>query len=121
MISIIEFFVYGLITYGTLLFMIKSSMGEMSLDQSQSIVRCGLVFPALILSLLIAGMSPEILLFEETTIITNSTNDISYITNETISMTELQNTSWMIIHNMLFFVFLFYIILNVVNSVRNKK
>ena len=116
--SIIEFVVYGLITYGTLLFMIYSSMNKIEIKKDYSAMRISFVVPALILSLVLSTMSPEIILFEETEIISSDAS--TDITKIKTSVINLQNPVWGMIHYSLSIIFLFYIILNVLGLLFKK-
>jgi len=106
MVSIIELVVYGMITYGTLLFIILTTMNKIEIKHDYSILRLAFIMPALILSLVLGNITPDIILFEET-IITNST---IITTSETKIVIE--NSIWFYVHLVIFSMLFFYGILN---------
>ena len=112
--SIIEFAVYGIITYGTFLFMIYSSMNKIEIKKDYSAMRMAFVVPAFILSLVLSGMTPEIILFEETEYTIGNVTDGTITT----SIINLQNPVWSVIHYALSMIFLFYIILNILGLLK---
>ena len=119
MISIIEFTVYGFITYVSLLMLIISVVKETPAGKSQSIIRSMWLIPGIITASLLAGMGDQVN-FEthdstvnEVTIngttgafLTNST-----ITTQTTAKVFLIDPVWVTIHYLIFVVLLVYVIL----------
>ena len=118
-ISIIEFLVYGLITYGTFLFIVNSTLQNSPSSGKTTQFRIMFVMPALVFSLALVVMSPEIVLFNEVSTI------ISTVSNEIITTTidysvNLQNGAWGSVHLVLFFVFFAYILWNTFKLLSNR-
>jgi len=118
-ISIIEFLVYGLITYGTLLLIIHNSMQTAPSSLKTAQFRIISTMPALIFSLALVVMSPEIILFDEVSTITN-TNSTDTITNTTNYSINLQNGAWGPVHLILFFIFFAYVLWNTFKLLSNR-
>ncbi len=111
-LSIIEFGVYGLITYSSVLMLIISTIKETPSTKMQSIVRSIFMIPGMICSTIIASAGIDITL--DTTARTNLINDTStqiFTEIETISNTiTLVNPVWVSVHYMIFLVLLVYVI-----------
>ncbi|MBI1663952.1 MAG: hypothetical protein IS860_10840 [Nitrosopumilus sp.] len=118
-ISIIEFLVLAIPTYGTFFFIISSSMGSAPLALDKASTRVMVVAPAAVFSLALVVMSPQIVMLDEVSTIT-STNSSEVITDTTVYSIELENMSWGAIHMTLFAIFFFYIMLNL-HSLLTKK
>ena len=119
-ISIIEFLVYGLITYGTFFQLVRSSMQDSPSSPKTRQFRIMFVMPALVFSLALVVMSPEIILFNEVSTIT-STNSTEIITNITDYSVNFENKAWGSVHLVLFFVFFAYIIWNTFKLLTDKN
>ena len=118
-ISIIEFLVFGLITYGTFLFIVYNSMQTSPGSSKTAQFRIISVMPALVFSLALVVMSPEIVLFKEVSTITN-TGSANIITDTTNYSVNLQNGAWGSVHLVLFFVFFAYILWHTFKLLSNK-
>ena len=118
-LSIIEFAVYGLITYSSLLMLIISVVKETPSGKSQSILRSMWLIPGIITASLLAGMGDQVnfetedITINEYTIngtsgalITNSTT-----TTQITGKVFLIDPVWVTIHYMIFVVLLVYVII----------
>jgi hypothetical protein len=123
-ISIIEFLVYGFITYASLLMLIISAIRETPSTKAHSIVRAIYLIPGFICAILLAGSGINIEM--ETTTSTDLTNETVYdsagaltwttVVNGTQTQTNtfaLQNPVWVILHYMIALILLVYVILQV--------
>ena len=115
MVSIIELVVYGMITYGTLLFIILTSMNKIDLKHDYSMLRLAFVMPAMILSLVLGGISSDVVLFEESI---STTNGTIVTTSETKMVIE--NSIWFYVHLIIFFMLFFYGLLNAFGTLLKK-
>lgn len=111
-LSIIEFGVYGLITYSSMLMLIISTLqGDQKRSKSLTLIRTIYFIPAIIFAGVLAGSGVEITS-------TNSTNTIFNLNttdawSETISSSViLQNPVWITSHYMLMVIFIIYVIFN---------
>ena len=114
MISIIEFAVYGFITYVSLLMLIISVVKETPTGKSQSIIRAMWLIPGIITASLLAGLGDSITMEDTTT----TSTLINVNTTETWTETVATNAEitlidpiWVSIHYMIFAVLLAYVLL----------
>lgn len=116
-LSIIEFGVYGFITYSSLLMLIISTVKEIPTEKSGSIVRGIWLIPGLICAFVLASASVNIATEDST--VTNTILDVNSTnvwteTVQTSSHIELQDPVWVGVHILIFSVLLIYIILQIV-------
>jgi len=121
LISIIEFTVYGFITYASLLMLIISVVKETPSGKSQSILRAMWLIPGIITASLLAGMGDQVN-FETTDITTTEViingSSGAAITNSTITTQEtpkvfLVNSVWVTVHTMIFLSLLVYVVIQI--------
>jgi hypothetical protein len=111
-ISIIEFIVYGLIGYSSILMLIITTVKEVPTERSGSIVRAVYLIPGIIACLIIAGSGDTIV----TSDFTNTIVDLNATTVWTESISSeisLQNPIWVTFHYLLAIVMIVYVILQV--------
>lgn|SRR6185312_8124997 len=115
-ISIIEFGVYGLITYSSFIMLLTSITKEIPTEKAYAVMRCVFLMPGLICAGILALTGVNI----QTN--TDSTNSIIKNLNDTSTwQTTLTNTTnivlqdptWQTVHYMIFAVFLVYIIMQI--------
>mgnify|MGYP000388649277 CR=1 FL=1 len=120
-ISIIEFGVYGFITYSSLLMLIISTIKEVPATKSLSITRAIYLIPGIICAMLLASSGVNITLEDTTNTITldfealNSTDNNIVTLNSTQTTTEtnqivLLNPVWVILHFLIAAVLVVYVI-----------
>lgn len=117
-LSIIEFGVYGFITYSSLLMLIISSIKEVPTEKSGSIFRSIWLIPGVICAFILASSGISI-----TTDTTGTTNTItalntSEIWTEQITQVNsviLKNEVWVLVHLMIFLILILYIVLQWLN------
>lgn len=112
-LSIIEFIVYGLITYSSMLMLIISTLqGDQKRTKSLTVIRSIYFIPAIILASVLAGSGVEITSIDSTNTIFNlNTTDAWTETIETSII--LQNPVWITVHYMLMVIFIIYVIFNI--------
>lgn len=112
-LSIIEFIVYGLITYSSMLMLIISTLqGDQKRTKSLTVVRSIYYIPAIILAAVLAGSGIEITSINSTNTIFNLNTTDTW--SETIGTSIiLQNPVWITIHYMLMVIFIIYVIFNI--------
>jgi hypothetical protein len=111
-ISIIEFIVYGLIGYSSILMLIITTVKEVPTERSGSIVRAVYLIPGIIACLIIAGSGDTIV----TSDFTNTIVDLNATTVWTESISSeisLQNPIWVTFHYLLAIVMIVYVILQI--------
>ena len=126
-ISIIEFIVYGLIAYSSLLMLIISTIKDTPATKSQSLIRSIYMIPGIICAILLAGSGVNIV-FEDSvvTTIANSTYEVldntnvvtilNSTVNESVSTTnqiELRNPIWVVLHYMIALIMFAFVITRV--------
>lgn len=115
-ISIIEFAVYGFITYTSLLMLIISTIKEVPTEKSGSIVRGIWLIPGLICAFILASSGINIITENTTTSNTITSLNTTEVWTEVVStnsLIELQNPVWVTVHVLIFTVLLIYIILQI--------
>ena len=114
--SIIEFAVYGLISYASFIMLLTSISKEIPTEKGYAIMRVVFLMPGLICSAVLASTGVNIQTNTDTTtsIIKNMNDSSTWSTNLTNTTNiVLQNPIWITVHFMLFAVFLIYIIMQV--------
>jgi len=112
-LSIIEFVVYGLITYSSMLMLIISTLqGDQKRTKSLTTVRSIYYIPAIILAGVLAGSGVDITFVDSTNTIFNINTTDAW--TETIEdKVVLQNPVWITIHYLLMVIFIIYVIFNI--------
>ena len=113
--SVLEFVVYGLIAYSSLLMLIISAIKtEIPTTKSLSIVRAIYLIPGAICALLLATSGVVVLSSDTTnTIVAVNTTEVW---TESISNTvELQNPIWGAVHVMIFVVIMIHVVTQTIN------
>ena len=113
--SVLEFVVYGLIAYSSLLMLIISAIKtEIPTTKSLSIVRAIYLIPGAICALLLATSGVVVLSSDTTnTIVAVNTTEVW---TESISNTvELQNPIWGAVHVMIFVVIMIHVVTQMIN------
>lgn len=113
-ISLLEFGVYGFITYSSLLMLIISSIKEVPNEKSGSVFRSIWLIPGIICAFIIAssGITLEINEVHNTITNLNTTETWSEtITNSVV----LQNPIWVTVHMMIFLILIVYVVLQILN------
>jgi hypothetical protein len=119
-ISILEFIVYGFVTYSSLLMLIISVIKEVPNTRSLSIVRGMFLVPGIICAFLLAGSGLEVTMETPAMTYTNRTtfNDTSLIFMEITNSTgvepakfTLMNPIWVPLHYLFAIIMVVYFIL----------
>ena len=113
-ISILEFIVYGFITYSSLLMLIISTIKEVPTERSGSIVRGIWLIPGVITAFILASSGINIVTSDTTNTIT-SVNTTEVWTETISSSIVLQNPIWVTVHLLIFMVLIVYVVLQVLN------
>jgi len=111
-ISILEFIVYGFITYSSLLMLIISTIKEVPTERSGSIVRGIWLIPGVITAFILASSGINIVTSDTTNTIT-SVNTTEVWTETISSSIVLQNPIWVTVHLLIFVVLIVYVVLQV--------
>jgi hypothetical protein len=111
-LSILEFGVYGLITYSSLLMLIISTIKEVPTERSGSVLRGIWLVPGIICAFILSSSGIIIVTSDVTnTIVAVNTTEVW---TETISSSiSLQNPIWVTVHMLIFFVLIVYVIIQV--------
>ena len=117
-LSILEFGVYGFVTYVTLLMLILSIIKPPPTTRELAIVRAIYIIPGLVCAGILALFGSNILTGTITT--TNTITDLntSEVWTEATAQTTnitLQSEIWVSFHLMLFFVFFIYFLQQIIN------
>lgn len=115
-VSILEYAVYGFITYSSFFMLLTSISKDIPKDTSYAIMRCVFLMPALICSAVLAGVGVNIQTNTNTTgeVIKNLNDSSTWQSTLTnTSNIVLQNPIWVTVHYMLFVIFLVYIIMQI--------
>lgn len=114
-ISIIEFGVYGFITYISLLMLIISTIKETPTEKSQSILRSIYFIPGILCAALLAGSGVDITFETISTVNTITDNQtLSVIFTEDIIKEKkitLLNPVWVTIHGMIFLIMMVHVVI----------
>ena len=110
-ISIIEFAVYGFISYASILILLVSTLIKGDESRLSSLIRTVIFIPSIITVGILAQASPTITLDTVHTLtITNDTiNTVFYEDTVTTDSITLLNSVWGLVHLILFFVLVFYV------------
>ena len=108
-ISVIEFAVYGIIAYGSLIMLVISAIKETPSTASSSMTRAMYFIPGMICALVIGGSGEGITLATISSQVLNS-SDVAVTVTETSEITLL-NPIWIAVHYMIFIVMLLHVIL----------
>lgn len=110
-ISIIEFAVYGFISYASILILLVSTLIKGDESRLSSLIRTVIFIPSIITVGILAQASPTITLDTVHTLtITNDTiNTVFYEDTVTTDFITLLNPVWGLVHLILFFVLIFYV------------
>jgi len=112
-LSIIEFIVYGLITYSSMLMLIISTLqGDQKRSKSLTTVRSIYYIPAIIFAGILAGSGVDIVTLDSTNTIFNLNTTDSW-TEDINNKIVLQNPVWITSHYMLMIIFIIYVIFNI--------
>ncbi len=116
-ISIIEFIVYGLVAYSSLLMLIISTIRDPPCTKAHSIVRSMYLIPGIICMIIIAGSGTIIYMETMTTNITTTSNVTAELWTEVGTHErsfELLNPVWVTVHFLFAIIMIVYVILQMV-------
>jgi hypothetical protein len=111
-LSIIEFIVYGLIGYSSMLMLIVQTVKAVPSESSGSIVRSIYLIPGIIACLIIAGSGDTIITNEYTNTIIDL-NATTVWTEDIESQVSLSNPIWVTFHYLLAMIMLLYVIIQI--------
>lgn len=122
-LSVVEFGVYGFIELASLLMLIIMAVKEPPMKSKMAIARSIFLIPGMLCAALLASSGNHIDMQNVTTnIITKNFNATTNakLTNSTTTSTvtsqiTLQDRSWLMVHMLIFFVLLIYIVLQLLN------
>jgi ABC-type thiamin/hydroxymethylpyrimidine transport system permease subunit len=123
-ISILEFIVYGFITYSSLLMLIISTVKEVPTEKSGSIIRGIWLIPGIFCAFILASSGVNIIT-EDTTvsnqIVSLNTTEVWTETVTTQSLIELQNPIWVTVHLLIFMILIVYVIIQILTLFTKLK
>ena len=108
-ISIIEWIVYGLISYSSILMLIISTIKDVPVTKALSIIRCIYLVPGIVCSGILASSSVNIVLQNVNTV-TRDLNASTVWTETVNTQFPLQSPVWQTVHLMIMLVLLVYVI-----------
>ena len=111
-LSVIEFAVYGFVTYSSLLMLIISTIKEVPQERSGSIMRGIWLIPGILCAFILASSGINIVLPESTNTIVNI-NTTEVWTETIANQVVLQNPIWVTVHLLIFLVLIVYVVLQV--------
>ncbi len=117
-ISIIEFGVYGFITYSSLLMLIISTIKEVPNEKSGSIIRSIWLIPGVITAFILSSSGINITLENSTITNTLTALNSSEVWTEVIDTSTiivLQNPIWVLVHLLIAIILIIYVITQVLN------
>jgi len=117
-ISIIEFIVYGFITYSSLLMLIISTIKEVPTEKSGSIIRAIWLIPGVITAFILSSSGINITLENNTISNTITALNTSEVWTEVVTTSNqiiLQNPIWVLVHLLIAGVLSIYIITQMLN------
>lgn len=123
-ISILEWGVYGFITYSSLLMLIISTVKEVPSEKSGSIVRGIYLIPGIICAFILASSGVSITTDSTTTTNTITAINTSEVWTEQINQTNsivLKNEVWVSVHLMIFLILLLYVIIQILTLLTKVK
>src|SRR3990172_8799142 len=100
-ISILEFGVYGLITYSSLLMLIISTIKEVPTERSGSVIRGIWLIPGILCAFILASSGINIVTSDTTNTIINL-NTTETWTETITTQIILQNPIWVTVHLLIF-------------------
>lgn len=111
-ISVIEFGVYGLVAYSSLLMLVISVIKEVPETRAMSLTRIVYIVPGMICAALLISAGPNIVMESENILIENSTGNL--IENRTsTSEIPLQNEVWVLVHYMIFLILFLFLVIQI--------
>jgi len=116
-ISILEFIVYGLIAYSSMLMLIISTIKEVPSGKSHSIVRVMYLIPGIFCAVILAGSGVNIItedVVTTNTIVNLNTTEVFTESFNQTRLIELQNPIWISFHFLLAAVMVVYVISQIV-------
>ena len=119
-LSIIEFGVYGFITYASLLMLIISTIKEVPSEKSGSVLRGIWFIPGIITAFILASSGVVIVTSDVTNTIT-AVNTTEVWTETVQSSIELINPIWVSVHMLIFFVLIIYVVVQVLTLFTKLK
>lgn len=107
-LSVIEFAVYGLIAYSSVLMLIISTIREADLGKPLSIIRAIYMIPGVICASILANAGNSITLAGQSSTLLTETN--ATITETITSQITLVNPAWILVHYMIMIILIIYVI-----------
>ena len=111
-ISILEWGVYGFITYSSLLMLIISTIKEVPTEKSGSVYRSIWLIPGILCAFILASSGINIVTSDTTNTIT-SVNTTEVWTETISSSIVLQNPIWVTVHLLIFMVLIVYVVIQI--------
>lgn len=118
-LSILEFGVYGLIAYSSILMLIISTIKEIPDTKSGALSRSIFLIPGAICSWILA-VGGEVIIASDTTNTIVALNTTEAWTETIASSITLQNPIWISVHFLFFFVLVFYVFTQIFNILTKK-
>ncbi len=119
-ISIIEFLVYGIITYSGMIFLISTAFKEVPSTKSGSISRAIFVIPSAITALVLA-FSGESIKIQSITNTIRDLNTTSVWTEVVETEIILLNDVWVLVHFLIFIVIIIYVFTQLMNLITKAE
>jgi len=113
-LSILEFGVYGLIAYSSMLMLIISTIKEIPDTKKGSITRAFFLIPGAVCAWILA-VAAEVIITADTTNTIVSLNTTEAWTETISSSITLENPIWITVHFMFFIIMIFYVLYQIVN------
>ena len=107
-LSIIEFAVYGIIAYSSILMLIISTIREADLGKALSIIRAIYMIPGIICASVLANAGTSITFPSQSSVLITETN--ATVTQTIASQVVLINPAWILIHYMIMAILVVYVI-----------
>lgn len=112
--SVLEFIVYGIIAYSSILMLIISTIKEIPESKAGSIARSIYLLPGAICAMVL-GVSGVNVGISNTTNTITAVNTTEVWTENVVSQIILINPIWITIHFLIFIVIIFYMITQIMN------
>lgn len=119
-ISIIEFLVYGIITYSGMVFLISTAFKEVPSTKSGAIARAIFVLPSALTALVLA-FSGEGIRTEGTTNVIRDLNSSTVWTETIQSQIILLNDMWVLVHFLIFITIIVYVFTQMMNMLTKTE
>ena len=119
-ISIIEFLVYGIITYTGMIFLISTAFKEVPSTKSGAISRAIFVLPSAITALILA-FSGESIKIQSITNTIRDLNTTSVWTEVVETEIILLNDVWVLVHFLIFIVIVIYVFTQIMNLITKTE